>query len=314
MIRMIFSTVRAPQEPALTVESLAISATVRPSMVAVPVITPSAGSPSARTLAYRPSSVKLSSSVSSAIRSRANSLPAFAAASWYLGAPPRSMPARTAGRSECSATTGLYLGPAPDPFAHRVQPARPGLGALDEPGGPGGGVGRQRGGHLAGIQFAPDGDVEVHENAARRLDPVPHGRDVRRGRLAARALAVDRDETVPAGGPGHRALRRQFAAYPDGYPWLLHRAWREGDRPDRVVLALVGEGLPGAQPGQDIKPLVQEFGPDAGVGRLAEQAELTGRGAQADPEDDPPVAEQVQRGGLLSQLPRPPPGDRGDHR
>src|SRR5690348_16152506 len=102
MMRMIFSTVRAPQEPALTVESLAISATVRPSMVAVPVITPSAGSPSARTLAYRPSSVKLSSSVSSAIRSRANSLPAFAAASWYLGAPPRSMPARTAARSECS--------------------------------------------------------------------------------------------------------------------------------------------------------------------------------------------------------------------
>ena len=38
MIRMIFSTVRAPQDPALTVESLAISATGRPSMVAVPVI------------------------------------------------------------------------------------------------------------------------------------------------------------------------------------------------------------------------------------------------------------------------------------
>ena len=79
MIRMIFSTVRAPHEPALTVESLAISATGLPSIVAVPVTTPSAGSPSARTLAYRPSSVKLSSSVSRAIRSRANSLPAFAA-------------------------------------------------------------------------------------------------------------------------------------------------------------------------------------------------------------------------------------------
>ena len=51
MIRMIFSTVRAPQEPALTVESLAIRATVLPSMAAVPVITPSAGRPSARTLA-----------------------------------------------------------------------------------------------------------------------------------------------------------------------------------------------------------------------------------------------------------------------
>ncbi len=51
MIRMIFSTVRAPQEPALTVESFAISATGLPSTVAVPVITPSAGRPSASTLA-----------------------------------------------------------------------------------------------------------------------------------------------------------------------------------------------------------------------------------------------------------------------
>src|SRR6516162_9972154 len=154
MIRMIFSTVRAPQEPALTVESLAISATGLPSIVAVPVITPSAGSPSARTLAYRPSSVKLSSSVSNRIRSRANSLPAAAADSWYLRAPPRSMPARTSARSECSATRGLYLGPATgrvaEPFAHRVQPARPGRGALDEPGGARVAVGRQRGGHLAG--------------------------------------------------------------------------------------------------------------------------------------------------------------------
>jgi hypothetical protein len=51
MIRMIFSTVRAPHEPAFTVESFAISATGRPPMVAVPVTTPSAGSPSASTFA-----------------------------------------------------------------------------------------------------------------------------------------------------------------------------------------------------------------------------------------------------------------------
>ncbi len=81
MIRMIFSTVRAPHEPALTVESLAISATGRPPTVAVPVTTPSAGSPSARTLANAPSSVKLPSSTSSPIRCRANSLP-LAAAAW----------------------------------------------------------------------------------------------------------------------------------------------------------------------------------------------------------------------------------------
>ena len=45
MIRMIFSTVRAPQEPALTVESLAIRQTGRPSTLAAPVTTPSAGKP-----------------------------------------------------------------------------------------------------------------------------------------------------------------------------------------------------------------------------------------------------------------------------
>ncbi len=82
MIRMIFSTVRAPHDPALTVESFAISATGRPPMVAVPVMTPSAGSPSARAFAYRPSSLKLPSSASSAIRSRANSFPRAAAVSW----------------------------------------------------------------------------------------------------------------------------------------------------------------------------------------------------------------------------------------
>ena len=81
MILMIFSTVRAPHEPALTVESLAISATGRPPTVAVPVMTPSAGRSRAAAFAKTPSSAKLPSSVRSAIRSLANSLPALAAAS-----------------------------------------------------------------------------------------------------------------------------------------------------------------------------------------------------------------------------------------
>src|SRR5450755_1169065 len=106
MIRMIFSTVRAPQEPAFTVESFAIRAAGRPSIVAVPVMTPSAGSPSASTLANAPSSVKLPSSASSAIRSRANSLPAAAAASWYLAVPPCSIRARTAASSGCPRPPG----------------------------------------------------------------------------------------------------------------------------------------------------------------------------------------------------------------
>src|SRR6516162_1625770 len=285
MIRMIFSTVRAPQEPALTVESLAISATGLPSTVAVPVTTPSAGSPSARTLAYRPSSVKLPSSVSRAIRSRANSLPAAAADSWYLRAPPRSMLARTSARSECSATRGLYLGPAPgrfpEPFAHRVEPARPGRGAFDEPGGARVAVGRQRRGHLAGrVQFAPDRDVEVRRGPAQRLNPVPDGRDVRRGGLAAGPFPVNRDKPAPARRADQGAAGGQQPAHPDGYPGPLHRAGQELDRPDREVVARVGERPPGAQPSHNLQPFVQEFRPVARAGRLAEQAELAVRGAE----------------------------------
>ena len=49
--RMIFSTVRAPHEPALTVGSLATTTTARPSTVPRPVTTPSAGRPAASALA-----------------------------------------------------------------------------------------------------------------------------------------------------------------------------------------------------------------------------------------------------------------------
>ena len=68
--RMIFSTVRAPQEPALTVGSLATTIAGRPSTSPRPVTTPSAGNPWAVAFAYRQSSTKVPSSKSSAIRSR----------------------------------------------------------------------------------------------------------------------------------------------------------------------------------------------------------------------------------------------------
>ena len=51
MSRTIFSTVRAPHEPAFTVESLAITHTGRPSTVPTPVTTPSAGRSPASALA-----------------------------------------------------------------------------------------------------------------------------------------------------------------------------------------------------------------------------------------------------------------------
>jgi hypothetical protein len=102
MIRMIFSTVRAPHDPAFTVESLAINATGRPSIVAVPVTTPSAGRSPAATLAKTPSSTNDPSSTSSRTRSRANSLPLPALLSWYFAAPPRSTAARRSGTGGCS--------------------------------------------------------------------------------------------------------------------------------------------------------------------------------------------------------------------
>ncbi len=68
--RTIFSTVRAPHDPAFTVGSLATTIAGRPSTRPRPVTTPSAGSPSAIALAYRPSSTNVPSSKSSAMRSR----------------------------------------------------------------------------------------------------------------------------------------------------------------------------------------------------------------------------------------------------
>src|SRR5438270_2308714 len=72
--RTIFSTVRAPHEPALTVGSLAITHTARPSTRPTPVTTPSAGRSPAMALARRASSTQDPSSSRRARRSRTNSL------------------------------------------------------------------------------------------------------------------------------------------------------------------------------------------------------------------------------------------------
>ena len=93
---MIFSTVRRPQDPAFTVESLAITATTRPPTLPRPVITPSAGNSASSALAKAPSSMKLSGSTSMRTRSRANSFPASAFFWWYLAAPPFAIRASSA--------------------------------------------------------------------------------------------------------------------------------------------------------------------------------------------------------------------------
>src|SRR5215212_725769 len=90
-MRMIFSTVFGPQEPAFTVGSLAIRATGRPPTVAMPVTTPSAPKPSCSQLASSASSTNESGSTSRATRSRTGSLPwSFDFSWWRAGPPPRA--------------------------------------------------------------------------------------------------------------------------------------------------------------------------------------------------------------------------------
>ena len=92
VILIIFSTVRAPHDPALTLGSLATTSAGRPCTRPRPVTTPSAGRPSARALASWPSSVKVPGSKSRSTRSRTNSLPVAAslAAARSLGRSVRS--------------------------------------------------------------------------------------------------------------------------------------------------------------------------------------------------------------------------------
>src|SRR5690348_9775949 len=87
-MRRIFSTVLGPHEPALTVGSLAISATVRPPIVPSPVTTPSAPRPSASQLASSASSVNEPSSSSRATRSRTGTLPCWADFCLWRSGPP----------------------------------------------------------------------------------------------------------------------------------------------------------------------------------------------------------------------------------
>ena len=87
-MRRIFSTVLGPHDPALTVGSLAISATVRPPIVPMPVTTPSAPSPSESQLASSASSENEPGSSSRSTRSRTGSLPCLTDFSWWRSGPP----------------------------------------------------------------------------------------------------------------------------------------------------------------------------------------------------------------------------------
>src|SRR5918999_722888 len=134
-MRMIFSTVLGPQEPALTVGSFAISATGRPPTWAIPVTTPSAPKPTCSQLARRASSTKVPGSTSLATRSRTGSLPwSFDLAWWRSGPPPRAR-SRASLRSDMArgnvSAGGAQLGaqPAPDHHVAQAHHAHAGSGA-----------------------------------------------------------------------------------------------------------------------------------------------------------------------------------------
>src|SRR5579863_7127255 len=121
-MRTIFSTVRGPQEPALTVGSFAITAHVLPCITPMPVTTPSAASSGSSVPASSPSSTKsLPESNRRLIRSRAVSLFWVASLSrWRCGPPAR---ARSRRSSTDSANARLD--------AHFLRSATPDSGAIE---------------------------------------------------------------------------------------------------------------------------------------------------------------------------------------
>ena len=112
--RTIFSTVRAPHEPAFTVGSLATTTAGRPSTSPRPVTTPSAGNPSAVAFASTASSTNVSGSNSNPRRSRTYNL--FWRAS--LAAPASVGPSAAARAAANRRATSLIESPA------RGQPTR----------------------------------------------------------------------------------------------------------------------------------------------------------------------------------------------
>src|SRR5687768_1521623 len=145
-MRRIFSTVLGPQEPAFTVGSLAISATVRPPIVPMPVTTPSAPRPSASQFASSASSVNEPGSSSRATRSRTGSLPCSAAFARWRSGPPAYARSNASSTSLMPGTLALVVG------ARGQWPLDGVAGGLGREGPPG----AQAGGHDAAAEQQQD--------------------------------------------------------------------------------------------------------------------------------------------------------------
>ncbi len=168
---------------------------------------------------------------------------------------------------------------------------------------------------LLRLALARHSHVERGVAAAVRPHPRDHGRGV--GHLPA-AVLPHRHHAVPGGRPAEGAPAGPGAAHPDGDPRLLQRGRVADGGPvrarDPVVGAGVLDGLSAPQPVQDLEVLVEHGPPDGRVRLLPAVVPLEREGAAPDPEDEPPAAQTVQRGGLASHDQRPASGQRRDQR
>src|SRR5262249_9739830 len=122
-------------------------------------------------------------------------------------------------------------------------------------------------GHVEGLAGAA-GPLAVGADLGEELGVVGWGGD------------PGREQAVPPRRAAHRAPVRPFRGDPDRDPGLLYR--------DRLEVA-------GPVPGQLCEALVQQYGPFARVGDLAERLELVVAGAaDAHAEGEPARAELIQ--------------------
>src|SRR5690606_5567073 len=118
----------------------------------------------------------------------------------------------------------------------------------------------------------------------------------------------------PPRRPPNRSLVWPGGRHPDRYTGLVRGRRTKGDLLEPVVLALEREGLTGPQPGQDPETLVEHLTSHPQVLLASEPRELrVGRPTEPHSQDEPSSADEVERGGLSSQLPGMPPGQGCDH-
>src|SRR5918997_6926304 len=204
---------------------------------------------------------------------------------------------------------------APDTFTRLLQGHARGAKGLVPPRSPG----LRKPGHLpAGVvgviavRRARDPDLE------RLVAPTLGGResshlaDVLR-RQGESGLS-NRGVTVPAQGALERPLARPGPGDPDRDARALHGRGREAGLRDLVVGTPGRERLRAPHPGKDLEAFVEHPSPAFWVRLLAEEIELPLATAEAGAEDQAPPREVVQGRGLVGHLPRPAPGQRGNHR